>query len=121
MSYRRRRCPGFSDWIIIGHQDRVKVAAWEANITIKRLALSDEMIEAFMGRLRQGMLWSDGLVGPHTFRYRDGRFVIEGREMREPDEGPYLSSYTEDEFRALMRGWKFPDFAHRGLVRELSA
>jgi len=87
---------------------------------MRLLALSDEMIGAFIGRLRSGMVWNNGLVGNLTFFYREGRFVIEGRDIREPDLGPYVSSYTEDEFRALMRTWKFPDFVHRWLVRELS-
>ena len=85
------------------------------------LKLTDDMVDVFITRLKQGWTWSNGLVGHESFRFQDGQFIRECQDLREPEYGPYTSTYGESEFRTYLGKTSFVDFVHKRLVSELSA
>lgn len=81
--------------------------------------LSDDQVDAFISKLRQGMVWTNGLVGHITLYYKDGQFIWEGRDTREPDVPPVVRRYSEEEFRAYLQKTRFPDFVYKHLIDRL--
>lgn len=83
--------------------------------------LTEEQIEWFMDMLRSGRTWSNGLVGHLTYAYRDGQFVSEAQDLREPEMGPWVKTYTEDGFRERLSQEMFVEWVHRPLVARIEA
>jgi len=81
--------------------------------------LTKDQVERFIAKLKDGLVWSNGLVGHDTLRFDGGCFLSEFQDLREPEYGPYVHSYSEEEFRAYLLSHLFPDFVHRSLVRRL--
>jgi hypothetical protein len=81
--------------------------------------LSKELVELFIDYLRHGHLWNNGLVGSETLRYAEGVFISEFRDIREPEMGPYVRTYSEEELRQYLRDKRFPDYVYRPLVKTL--
>ena len=82
--------------------------------------LTEGQAERFITKLKDGLVWSNNLVGRQTYYYEDGRFVSEFQDIREPEYGPYVKDYSENEFREMLCERLFPSHVHLSLTWLLS-
>ena len=81
--------------------------------------LTEAQVERFIEKLKNGLEWCNNLVGNQTYYYADGRFVSEFRDIREPEYGPYVKEYSEDEFREMLRERLFVSHVYQPLTWRL--
>jgi hypothetical protein len=78
--------------------------------------LTESQVERFIQQLKDGLVWSNNLVGRQTYYYEDGRFVSLFQDIREPEYGPFVKEFSEDEFREMLREQLFPSHVHLSLT-----
>lgn len=86
---------------------------------VRLLKLTEEQVDRLILQIRAGDSWSNGLVGHEQLYYRDGKFISEFRDRREPDP-PTFREFDAAGLRTYLLMQSFPPWTHEALLQRLA-